>query len=274
MEEVSRGHIILFHEFSTLAEEVEELRKELSALMLKRDELKFVVAKNLEMNYMLQVGGLEYKVYEAQCQMLRCRRKLELIQAQKNRQETIDLSHIEKLLHQEFLDYRVKLEEKMQAMTLAIERSKCECLTLSEAREFKRMYHQIVRRLHPDLNPNLSETRLRLFYQAVNAYEMGDLLTMRLIFEMVSNETIPKQEPSAISALVEEKKRLITLTHQLKEELTQIKTQFPFTVENLLNHKDQLEAYKLELEKVCSQYEEATLSYRTRIKRLMEESHE
>ncbi len=136
------------------------------------------------------------------------------------------------------------------------------------------MYHQIVRRLHPDLNPNLSETRLRLFYQAVNAYEMGDLLTMRLIFEMVSNETIPKQEPSAISALVEEKKRLITLTHQLKEELTQIKTQFPFTVENLLNHKDQLEAYKLELEKVCSQYEEATLSYRTRIKRLMEESHE
>ncbi len=58
MEEVSRGHIILFHEFSTLAEEVEELRKELSALMLERDELKFVVAKNLEMNYMLQVGGI------------------------------------------------------------------------------------------------------------------------------------------------------------------------------------------------------------------------
>ena len=68
MEEVSQGHIILFHEFSTLAEEVEELRKELSALMLERDELRGVEAKNLEMNYIRHLMYFYYlvcmKVYQ------------------------------------------------------------------------------------------------------------------------------------------------------------------------------------------------------------------
>lgn len=269
MEDVARNNVIIFQEFAMLADEVEKLRKELSVLMLERDELRFVVAKNLEMSYMLEVGALEYKVYEAQCRMLRFKRKVELIQAQKNRQEKVNLANIETLLDQEFLEYTTKLEEKMSAMSMAIERSKGDYLTASETRQLKKMYHQIVKVLHPDLNPELPETRLQLFYQAVHAYETGDLMTMRLIFEMVANESSLKPQQSAIHALVEEKKRLVSLIAKLNEELVQIRTRYPFTIEELLKDASQLEAYKMELEKIYLQYEEASLSYQTRIKKMV-----
>ena len=59
--------IIPFPDFQKLKEEIEKLRTELSMLVLERDELRFVVCKNIEMEYMMKVGGLEYQAYEAEC---------------------------------------------------------------------------------------------------------------------------------------------------------------------------------------------------------------
>lgn len=94
--------IIPFPDFQKLKEEIEKLRTELSMLVLERDELRFVICKNIEMEYMLKVGGLEYQAYEAECAFLRLKRKVELIQAKKNRQEKVILSAIEDALDQEF----------------------------------------------------------------------------------------------------------------------------------------------------------------------------
>ena len=57
--------IIPFPDFQKLKEEIEKLRTELSMLVLERDELRFVICKNIEMEYMLKIGGLEYQAYEA-----------------------------------------------------------------------------------------------------------------------------------------------------------------------------------------------------------------
>ena len=54
--------IIVFPEFTTLQAEVEELRTEISRLLLERDELRLVICKNIETAYMLALGSLEYKV--------------------------------------------------------------------------------------------------------------------------------------------------------------------------------------------------------------------
>ena len=55
------GRIILFPDFQKLKDDVEKLRTELSMLMLERDELRFAICKNIEMEYMLKLGSLEYK---------------------------------------------------------------------------------------------------------------------------------------------------------------------------------------------------------------------
>lgn len=88
-EQPAKTDIIIFPDFEKLKNEVEKIRTELSMLLLERDELQFVICRNIETAYMLKLGGLEYKAYEAQCTALRLKRKIELIQAKKNRQEKL-----------------------------------------------------------------------------------------------------------------------------------------------------------------------------------------
>lgn len=87
VEVSSSSNVIVFPDFEKLKSEVEKKRTELSMLLLERDELQFVICKNIETEYMLKLGSIEYKAYEAQCAALRLKRKIDLIQAKKNRQE-------------------------------------------------------------------------------------------------------------------------------------------------------------------------------------------
>ena len=118
----SQGTLIPFSDFEQLKNEVEQLRTELSMLILERDSLVYVEAKNLDMRYMLELGAIEYRAYEAQCTVLRLKRKIELIQARKNRQEKMVLPEIDRILDQEFMEYQKALNEKIDEMNAAIER--------------------------------------------------------------------------------------------------------------------------------------------------------
>ena len=148
--------IIMFPEFEKLLKEVERLRTEFSMLLLERDELQYVVCKNIETAYMLSLGSLEYKAFEIECEMWRLHRKIELIQAKINRQEKVDLKAIDETLDDEFEEYQRKLDEQINKMNAALEHSKCEKMTEEQTKEFKKLYRTIVKALHPDLNPDAS----------------------------------------------------------------------------------------------------------------------
>ena len=111
-------NIIIFPESESLQNELEALRSELSSLFAKRDELRYVICKNIEMKYMLELGNLEYKAYESMCYMLRLKRKMELIQAKKNRLEKVVLIEIEKQLDREFALYQETLNVQIEKMRL------------------------------------------------------------------------------------------------------------------------------------------------------------
>ena len=110
-------NIILFPDFEELKNGVEKMRTEASMLLLERDELQFVICKNIETKYMLELGAIEYRAYQAQCKALRLKRKIDLIQAKKNRQEKINLSVIEMVLDEEFAEYQKQLEEQVVEAT-------------------------------------------------------------------------------------------------------------------------------------------------------------
>ena len=204
----SSGNVIVFPNFEKLKSEVEKMRTELSMLLLERDELQFVICKNIETEYMLKLGSIEYKAYEAQCAALRLKRKIELIQAKKNRQEKVIISAIEETLDSEFAEYQKQLNEQIDKMNDALKRSKAEVLSDEDNKELKKLYRKIVKALHPDINPDVSEAQVQLFDNAVSAYKSGDLGTLRIIGEMVGNNPLPEQHKDAMTQLVEERERL------------------------------------------------------------------
>ena len=132
VEVSSSSNVIVFPDFEKLKSEVEKKRTELSMLLLERDELQFVICKNIETEYMLKLGSIEYKAYEAQCAALRLKRKIDLIQAKKNRQEKIIISAIEETLDEEFAEYQKQLDEQIDKVNAAIKRSKAEVLSDEE----------------------------------------------------------------------------------------------------------------------------------------------
>ena len=208
VEVSSSSNVIVFPDFEKLKSEVEKKRTELSMLLLERDELQFVICKNIETEYMLKLGSIEYKAYEAQCAALRLKRKIDLIQAKKNRQEKIIISAIEETLDEEFAEYQKQLDEQIDKVNAAIKRSKAEVLSDEENKELKKLYRKIAKALHPDINPDVSEAQVQLFDNAVSAYKSGDLGTLRIISEMVGNNPLPEQHKDAMTQLVEERERL------------------------------------------------------------------
>ena len=265
----STGNVIVFPDFEKLKNEVEKMRTELSMLLLERDELQFVICKNIETEYMLKLGSIEYRAYEAQCAALRLKRKIELIQAKKNRQEKVIVSAIEETLDSEFAEYQKQLNEQIDKMNDALKRSKAEVLSDEDNKKLKKLYRKIVKALHPDINPDVSETKVDLFDNAVQAYKNGDLNTLRIIGEMVGNSPLPEQHKDALTQLNKEKERLQNLLKAIRDSIEQIKSEYPYTMKEIIEDEEQTKHKKQELEIILGQCNELISIYKAKIEEMI-----
>lgn len=267
--EEKESNIILFPDFQKLKEAVEKMRIELSMLVSERDELQYVICKNIETAYCLKLGALEHRTYEAQCKALRLKRKIELIQACVNRQEKIIMSQIEGLLDDEFAEYEAKLEEQIENMNEALYRSRGEYLTGEESKELKKLYRNIVKQLHPDVNPDVTEEQIRLLDNAIVAYKNGDLAAMRIIYEMVGEHDLPDLSQDSLSALAEESKRIEGMVASVRQSISQIKSQYPYTVKEFVEKPEKEAQRRAELKTMLEQYNELIERYNMRLNEML-----
>ena len=265
---MTTNNIILFPDFEQLRTDVQHLRETLSSSLLERDELQLVICRNLEMHYMLTFGSLEYRLYEAQCTILRLKRKIEYIQQAINRQEPIHLATIDHQLDQEFITYEQLLNEKIDQINAAIERKNAPKLSKEDTVQIKKFYRIIVKELHPDLHPEQTEAQLKLFKNAVVAYHNGDVDTLQTIFELLDDSVLEPHE-DALTHLRKEQKRLMHLVATVQQTIATIKQQFPYTERELLNDAQQIAQRKAELERVIQQYVDLIAVYQHTIEEMV-----
>ncbi len=261
--------VILFPNYQKLKENIERMKIELSMLLLERDELKFVVCKNIETAYCLKFGAIEHKAYEAQCVALRLKRKIDLIQRKINRQEKIVIKIIEQMLDEEFAEYQKKLNEQIEKMNEAIERSNCKKLTDSENKELKKLYRIIVKNLHPDVNPNVSEVQIRLLENAISAYKGGDIVTLRTIELMVGEQKLPEQSQDAMNMLFKENERLESMLATVKEQISEIKNSYPYTVRDIVEDSQKEKERREEVENILGQYQKLIEIYKAKLSEML-----
>jgi hypothetical protein len=267
------GSIIPYPNQELLKAEVEKLRIELSMLVLEKDELLLVECKNIEMRYMLLIGGLEYQAFELECAVLRLKRKAELIQALKNRQEKILILQIEEALDLEFAGYREKLNAQMDRMNAAIEWDRIPTLSEDDTKELKKLYRAIVKALHPDLHPEQGEERLRLFYNAVTAYENGDLNGMRIISILIADPSLDAVRPDGLALLIKEKTRLTGLVERLRALIAGIRQEYPYIMKPLIQSPEKVQQRQAELKAGIREWGEALAAWKAKIEELLGERH-
>lgn len=266
--------IILFPRFQELRDDVEKLKTEISMLLLERDELVHVVCKNIETAYLLTFGALEYKAYQLDTDVRRLQRKLELIRQRRNREERVDLRVIESQLDEEFAGYKERLQEEMDKMEAAIDRAKSPVLSEEETREVKRLYRKVVKKLHPDLHPGISADQVRLFQQAVDAYERGDAAILRLIDTMSDDEPLPDAPtPDVMAQLMADQKRFQETAESIRDEIQKVKSSYPYNVKDFIENPEKKKSRLDSLQQLVDELTEAKAYYEAQVKTLAEVHH-
>lgn len=260
-------------ETEKLQRELEELKALLIQLVAERDELIGVICPELEQKFLRLFGELEIRVFEAQCECKRLRRQIELMRAKLNRQEPINFVEIILKLTIEFEEYQKTIDEEKEKYE---EASKKEPVKLDEKDEkkLKKLYRELVKKLHPDINPDQTPEMKELFNQVVAAYQNNDIEKMEILDEIASGKEEAAVLVKDIVQLQQEIAKFHSMIKSIREEIIQIKQRYPYNKKELLDDEEAIAKEKQNLEEMLVQYNERIKVYKEKIRVMEEEENE
>lgn len=180
----------------------------------------------------------------------------------------IDIDEIEKQLDEEFISFKEEFDKKMNMFNKALYRNELEDLSDTDQVELKGLYRKIVKRLHPDMNPDLSQEELKMFLNAVYAYKNGDLKALRLIWRVIEDD----EEYDAYDSLDGLKQLKMQLEDSIDEtaiRIDEIKSHYPYLYKDILEDKNKVRELRNEYEKQLKDYDTASISLQSRIDNLL-----
>ncbi len=124
--------------------------------------------------------------------------------------------------------------------------------TINPAAELKKLYKEIVKLLHPDVNKDITEREKELFNRAVRAYKAGDLEEMRRVWEELRGMEPPEEQfkdtPEGIEKLKEMLRKLNARVCELQEEIRGIRSDFPYNMKSFLQNEEAVKARRDQLQ--------------------------
>ena len=253
-----------------------ELRQQLIDTLMEIDTINLQVNPHILADYAKTIGYLETDLYKWQLKARREKRKFSLAQAALNQEKDVSDAELEAALDAEFVEWQNQLDALLAEQLDLLEQSaNTSPLSPSETREIKKLHRILIKRLHPDIHPNLSEEGLRFFMLVQTAYENGDLDMLKSI--LAATEEFEK-EPDVSTASEEDLEIEIAMTEaQLavaREKLDDVKNSYPYTLSELLDNPLELSKRKKELEAEIARQKEVAKSYKEKIEKLLNEKKE
>ncbi len=222
-------------EYSSALNNYEMLRESLLKAEEEKEYLLHQALPALEAMYLSKVGKLKLELLEVRLEVYRLKRKMKLIQSCINRQSEIVPEAIDILLEKEIEEQRKKLEEESKKLEVALLFAGLPPMTNDEALELRNLYYRLARILHPDLNPQQSESMKMLWLKVSECYREGDLNQLKLLEVLALHETTVDSSPTALEELKRRNELLSSRIILLMKEIEHIKNNFPFTYSEKLN---------------------------------------
>ena len=140
--------------------------------------------------------------------------------------------------------------------------------------ELKSLYHKIVKALHPDMNPDISEREKQLLDDAIKAYSAGDLDKLREIAEIIDESDISGRFPNTqegIEGLKALREQLIRRRKTLESDIEGIKNSFPYNMVDFLADDEAVAARQEELMRIIESCKDTIAALNERIDLLQKE---
>lgn len=251
-----------------LLAQLDLLKEEYIKLLNDKDVMLNWGKPQLEALYSTRIGIWLVQRLQIQLRIRALKTKLEKIRSSINQDKPVDITAIE-------MDVAAGLAEaeaKIMLESGKIEKAR-ELLkhldTPERSGDIRKLYRELAKQLHPDVNNALTQEQINLWQLVKEAYENGDLeklKALRLVYEKELSDTVEAVDKLSQDVLTLRLQVLKEGIKVLQEELLQIRSQFPFTIEQQIKDEDWVaeETAKLKEElKIANEYEqELTIEYK------------
>lgn len=264
--------IIKFPNSSENRNEVKRFREELERLILEEDNLIYIECENIRAKYIREFGSKEYKILKLSLSYQKLRRKIEILQAKLNRKETISrefLNRLDRDIEKEFQKYMEELNAKLEEINWAADRFSSDKITGQEFIDFKKKYKELVKKLHPDLNPGIDTKLLEIFYKVVDAYKNGWSEIIDLYYELIVLADDYNAEDDRLNYKAEIG-RLKEKIEKIKASIADIKNSYPYIYKDLLDSPQETQNHKKELDDLIESYKTSNKYLEDRLKEIIE----
>ena len=132
---------------------------------------------------------------------------------------------------------------------------------INPVERLKQLYRKIVKLLHPDVHPNLTEREKELFRMATEAYRNGDLERMEKIWEEIqlsgADGAAFTDSPENTAFLRRLLMKLRMRVRELTAEITRLHSSFPYTIKDFLADDRAVEEKQEDLRRQIQEVREA-----------------
>lgn len=261
--------IVISPEFKKFLDLHEELKEELTKLITDRDTLISTVKTNLEMEYQLKVGGKQYELFLIRTESLRLKRKMEMLQAILNRQGSCSMQEIDEQLDKEFAEWQKQAEEIYQQIKKAEYFADLPKLSVKEAVELKKLYRELAKKFHPDVNPHEWDERKNFWLRIKDAYQNGDLQEMKTLALLANDFQDQNPEISTMDKLRDDCADLKKRIQELINQIAHVKSQFPFDIEEQLQDEEWVTKQKEEIDIQIDEWQNTKSLYEEKVEELI-----
>ena len=254
-------------EFAKLSLRHKTLKEQVANEIEMYAELVSTLLPNIKAEYMMRVGQLECQVLRLGLAAKRWKRRFELRQMYVNRGEKPDMVAIESTLDEEFAAWSRQVDE----MYDDIKNSKLLCdmekMSSTDTNNIRCEYLKAVKKLHPDINGELSPAAASLWNQIQAAYAKENWPQLKflvsLVDEVVGADTMYENTPEQIEKLRADCAALEVKLREVAARIAELKSKPPYTLKvllddpSLLNRKqEQLKNKVAELSASVKKFEE------------------
>ena len=249
-------------------EKHKQLQQEFARLFSLKSEMKANEEPLLIALYTELIGTKKFELYCLSIDIVIAKRRIEYLQAFINKNEAANLVEIEKKIKQDFAEYKAKIEEETKRIAAAKQLLNSPFLSEEETKQLKETYRSIVKRLHPDINPNISDYEKDLFIKAQIAYEMGNLIELKKIFLALNIDEKQTQisDINLQDRIADLENKINTLNNQIEE----LNTLFPFNIKEKIKSDEWVKHEQLKVEQLIEKSKVELEKFKTYITLLEE----
>ncbi|MBQ9870718.1 MAG: hypothetical protein IJM27_02200 [Eubacterium sp.] len=219
-------------------------------LLMQRDAVKKEAFQH-DREYVRVFGDLILQVFRKKMECICKKKTIEYCRVFLNRGEAVDPAALQAYLRKEMEEYQNQLDDMIKINDAA---KNTQQITQTELLKIKRIYHRLVKQIHPDINPltNTNDELRDLWQRLVAAYNCNDLKEMEET-EVLINAVLEKLNKGTMEIEIPDIDEKIA---ELEKEISRIKSEDPYQYKYLLMDPDMVEEKKEALRNELKAYEE------------------